>query len=180
MRFKCKRCGSCCKNMVVPLVFTDFELWAREGLWHVIASVVKRRHGLERLGVKEYYVLPRRADGTCLFYKEGYGCTIYEYRPLVCRLFPFAYTSDGGITLHPWASRNCPGVRDGEPLDARTLNALRALAAMIFREVVSMHCYISFLDELVEEARRRLILFQAEGFRGTTATSTGREAWSSS
>ncbi|MCB9870121.1 MAG: YkgJ family cysteine cluster protein [Planctomycetes bacterium] len=40
-------------------------------------------------------VLQRKADGDCTFLRAD-GCTLpLEVRPLVCRLYPFAYTEQG-------------------------------------------------------------------------------------
>lgn len=42
-----------------------------------------------------------RNDGNCKFLKDVEGCTIFDHRPIICRLFPFSFDfkQDGGIKI---------------------------------------------------------------------------------
>ena len=80
-RFKCTRCGECCKFLV-----------------KVYPEDVKR---LELAGKKGFYetrgkfkLIKRTLDRYCVFYernnKTGVGkCTAYNARPRICRSYPF-------------------------------------------------------------------------------------------
>jgi len=68
------------------------------------------------------------SDGTCVFYKEGKGCTIYSLRPTACRLFPFVVVEksgpQGGILLEIKYNPTCPGMGKGKEPDRRKLEKL--------------------------------------------------------
>lgn len=43
--------------------------------------------------------LKRKKDGACFFLSESGHCKIYEVRPLICRVFPFWYSSRGEMMV---------------------------------------------------------------------------------
>jgi len=143
--FRCLRCGACCRSLYPLILLSDIELWVREGAWHILEAVVVRgaEGSLRRLGVEKCFTF-RRRGGSCYFYRGGL-CSIYELRPMVCRLFPFSYAGDG-ISVHPWARRNCPGVRlwGGVPPPE-----LEELAERVLRELVGLPYYSTFVEELL-------------------------------
>jgi uncharacterized protein len=62
-----------------------------------------------------------RADGACVFYAEGRGCTLgADTRPTACLLYPFEPQEDGGWTLAV--------EREGSVEDARASGEPRCLA----------------------------------------------------
>lgn len=72
-KFKCQMCGNCCGFRVIPLTKED----------------VKR---LEDGGYRDFTShrgepCLKRVRGKCVFYKDR--CSVYEFRPKVCREFPF-------------------------------------------------------------------------------------------
>ena len=145
--FKCLRCGACCRELAPVIVLSDVELWVRKGAWHIIGAVeeVEAGEGLRRLGLDRCFTF-RRRGGSCYFYREGL-CSIYELRPAVCRLFPFAY-SGKGLGLHPWAREQCPGVKLS-PFPSRE-EELTALAETITRELMGLPFYTGLIVELLE------------------------------
>lgn len=61
------------------------------------------------------YKMLKTADGKCIFLNK-HQCTIYAYRPLICRFYPFALkeTSSGA---HAFVyTKECPGIGEGKPL----------------------------------------------------------------
>jgi Fe-S-cluster containining protein len=77
----------CCKVLTVPL--SDFDINRLEqGLNE------KRIDLYVNLKVKE---LIKNIDG-CFFLSDG-KCSIYDYRPDVCRLFPYSFKVKGNIIL---------------------------------------------------------------------------------
>lgn len=112
--FNCLRCTNCCRNFIVPITRLDLAKWLNLGLDFLVASVVEIG-GFEALkyGSTSIYALPRKTDGDCL-YLYDFKCLIYEVRPMVCILFPFAYNSRlDKLSLHPWAINNCEAVSRG-------------------------------------------------------------------
>jgi Fe-S-cluster containining protein len=63
----------------------------------------------------------READGACVFFRDGKGCTIYPVRPAACRLFPFVVVErsgpSGGIVLDIEYNPTCPGMGEGKEPD---------------------------------------------------------------
>ena len=154
VRFECTRCGRCCIELRPVIVLRDIELWLSKGRWDLVALLEKRvSYSLGRmLGVMYCYTFA--GDGPCPFYEDG-KCLIYDIRPLVCRLFPFAYSSRGAA-FHPWALENCPGVGRGRPFTESEVKAVRALARLIVRELVALPYYDELVEDVIRAARRRL------------------------
>ncbi|MCX8205036.1 MAG: YkgJ family cysteine cluster protein [Candidatus Nezhaarchaeota archaeon] len=157
-KFQCLNCARCCRGLTVPVTRLDLAKWLRLGLYWLAASVVEVR-GLEafRMGSTLIYAMPRRVDGSCL-YLDGFNCSIYPVRPLVCVLFPFAYSSrKDEVGPHPWAPLNCEAFRKGlvevsEEEGAKLLEIARAL----FKELRGVDGNKEDYEKLVGEARARL------------------------
>ena len=77
------RCGRCCEVMIVEASFRDAEREPR------IAETGSPLCDDMRTGVKEQIGwLLGRTDGHCVFFDPATRlCTIYETRPLACRIF---------------------------------------------------------------------------------------------
>ncbi|MHA1792410.1 MAG: YkgJ family cysteine cluster protein [Promethearchaeota archaeon] len=149
IRFKCVHCGACCssRGLIVNLTPRDLRLIARH-------LKIKSRDLLKILGfylvhqmddesmklVRERMVLPelkthkgaaylgllKRANGECIFLKNGY-CSIYPVRPRICQAFPFTFRRRGAsieISLTEFASNSCPGVGKGSVMNIKKLNSL--------------------------------------------------------
>jgi Fe-S-cluster containining protein len=149
MEFTCVRCGRCCRNLVPIVVLSDVERWLEVGAARVLENVVrvKAKGFVRRFGV-EYCFALRRRGGACVFY-EGGLCSIYDIRPSVCRLFPFA-PSSSGLAVHPWAERNCLGVRLSAKLPPREAEELEALAERVTRELLLLPQYSALVEEVLE------------------------------
>lgn len=60
------------------------------------------------------YYLKLEEDGSCAMLNEDNTCSIYEYRPTVCRAFPFYYDLFAGLCI----VKACPGIDQGNtPID---------------------------------------------------------------
>lgn len=96
MRFmkktSCQRCGSCCMQSTPSLMKEDLELFIsgilsdentytiREG------EIVKASDGSKYESFMEIIKIKEKKDSTaCIFYEDS--CTIYDKRPLQCRLY---------------------------------------------------------------------------------------------
>ncbi|MGC5703670.1 YkgJ family cysteine cluster protein [Pseudomonas sp. NFXW11] len=123
-QFSCVGCGKCCHDHHVPLTLTEARAWAADG-GQVIVLVeaflgnglglpqAQREHALRRScrvqsGSAEAYVAITFAAynvGPCRNLDEDRLCSIYERRPLVCRIYPMEINPH--ITLNPLA-KDCP------------------------------------------------------------------------
>jgi len=149
MEFTCIRCGRCCRSLVPVVVLSDFERWVEVGAARVLRNVVKvKAEGLvRRFGVEYCFALKRKGDA-CVFYEKGL-CSIYDIRPAVCRLFPFA-PSSSGLSVHPWAERNCPGIKLSSKLPPDEAKELEALAEQVTRELLLLPQYSALIEELLK------------------------------
>ena len=72
-------CFECCKETEMPLSCEDIK--RIENLGYDMKDF-----SLEKDGVR----VLKNVDGKCYFLKGG-RCTIYEFRPLGCRIYPIVY-----------------------------------------------------------------------------------------
>lgn len=140
------------------MVRVDLARWLRLGLYWLAASVIEVR-GLEafRMGSTLIYALPRRSDGSCL-YLDGFKCLIYPARPLVCMLFPYAYSSRRDeVGVHPWASSNCEAIKKGmAELAEEERSRLLEIARCLFKELRSVDENREDYESLILYARERV------------------------
>lgn len=90
LKFKCKRCATfCCKLGGPKLTEKDAERIKKAGY--------RKENFLEPILESEFKgTLKSREDGSCIFLKfdagnNRYECSIYDFRPALCRLFPFNF-----------------------------------------------------------------------------------------
>jgi Fe-S-cluster containining protein len=129
VRFSCHHCGHCCTDVVClptpadvlrivratkrdPRRFLEF-LTPDE-----IQGVTKSDPTWLQCGADRHMMALRRSEKGCTFLnKRNRHCTIYEERPLLCRLYPFKLHETRqnvfkGFSLH--TDVGCPRNRDGE------------------------------------------------------------------
>lgn len=119
LRFTCTRCGHCCTGEPGFVWVTDEELEAiakfREEPFEEVKQLYSRR-SKGRRSLKE------KANGDCVFFERGSGCTIYPVRPPQCGTWPF--WNSNIATPEDWdrTVRICPGSGEGEliPVDEIT------------------------------------------------------------
>ncbi len=139
-RFKCLRCGRCCKDpaTIVTVTVADIlalathlglgvdELMSMLGFYQLSESVSKDQiekmvtHPIMTERGLAFVGLLKGGDGKCIFLNEENLCTNYAARPKVCRTFPFTYTAlkrvKGGVdyTIKMGVARKgleyCPGL----------------------------------------------------------------------
>jgi len=67
-------------------------------------------------GFKPYiYQMRKTIDGKCIFLK-GNLCTIYSYRPLICRFYPFELKNEGNNQYAFVYTNECPNIGKGPVL----------------------------------------------------------------
>src|SRR5581483_6150179 len=115
LQFRCTRCGNCCTGAPGYVWVDDDELRA-----------IARRRGEPVEQVRALYTrvahrgrtLRERANGDCVFYEAGTGCTVYEARPRQCRTWPFWESNVRTPRAWQQTCAVCPGAGHGELIGA--------------------------------------------------------------
>lgn len=135
IKFSCKHCGHCCRDVVCLPTPWDVVRLAREtgeAPWRFlefltpdeIGQVAKSDPTWLRCNGTRYIMALRRTPKGCFFLcKRTLRCRAYESRPLLCRLYPFALneTRQGeykGFSLHEDVEcpRHTDDVKEALPL----------------------------------------------------------------
>lgn len=98
----CKKCGQCCKQGGPALHQGDLELIKSAKL--PISSLITIRKGelahnpltgqVQAVKVELVKLLGKGKQWDCCYYDEKRGCTIYDYRPVACRVLECWDTSN--------------------------------------------------------------------------------------
>lgn len=149
LRFACTGCGKCCTGHHVPLTLNEARQWATSGGQVVVLiegfvadgpgmPVEQREHVFRRslavpCGSAEVRVSVTFAafnPGRCRNLDANDLCTIYESRPLVCRIYPVEINPH--IPLRP-ENKDCPpeAWEQGPELIHGTLPVDPHLAALV-------------------------------------------------
>jgi len=87
---RCSHCGICCEKTEMLLSNADVERLEKAG-YNRQKFMRYDKHGFARL---------RNRYGFCVFYDVvKCRCTIYEHRPLGCRIYPIIYSEQEGIVV---------------------------------------------------------------------------------
>ncbi len=110
LRFACTRCGRCCT--VPGWVWVGEEEIARLAEHLGLGVEEFGRRYLRRVGRR--LSLVEKANGECVFWESGRGCTVYPARPTQCRTFPF--WKEHVASPRAWAEVEefSPGVGEGK------------------------------------------------------------------
>lgn len=114
LKFSCKRCSSCCRYDAgyVYLSVLDIDRLAakleieKDNFIKVYCRWIENYHNNEILSLKE------KANKDCIFWDDG--CTVYEERPLQCKLFPFWESILFSKENWKIAATGCPGMDSGK------------------------------------------------------------------
>ncbi len=106
-KFSCINCGQCCRDMENLALFE----WEKKRLLELDPSIKiipgnKIKYG--NTDIVLYWGLKGKG-GQCPFLqfeKEGFKCSIYKDRPLVCRSFPLSHS--GQVSIEEMIAINCP------------------------------------------------------------------------
>jgi Fe-S-cluster containining protein len=127
-RFECVKCGICCgdtaeKNRHILLLESEVkEISEKTG--KKAADFCVEIEGSSPYG----FEMRKQQDGKCVFLKNN-QCTIYDFRPLICRFYPFElkFSEEQECYLFK-VTLECPGVDLGKCLEEVDFKKLFALA----------------------------------------------------
>jgi Fe-S-cluster containining protein len=127
-RFRCKRCAAlCCKIGGPVLTRKDVEQIAEEGY-----SVKDFIEPVSRDGKSPFLCssMKNREDGSCIFLEfddkmKCYKCGIYDFRPVLCRLYPFNFEFVDSNRIALKFIPCCRGLnnRDGDPVNRNFISS---------------------------------------------------------
>lgn len=123
-RFNCLRCGSLCCRLGGPVLSAE-DLTRLQTTFSNVSSLVAMTDS--KYGTKT--ALRSKANGECVFLcqREGlHECSIYPYRPAVCRSFPFILRETRGqIELFALPCRGL-NKNNGDSIDGKFVSSLLA------------------------------------------------------
>jgi Fe-S-cluster containining protein len=119
LRFKCQRCAVfCCKLGGPTLSAKDVQRLKQAG--------AKKENILRPTKDDGKFRLREREDGSCALLEydvksKKYACSVYSFRPSLCRLYPFEFKSTGLNTGMLRTIPLCNGLNavDGELVDRK-------------------------------------------------------------
>ena len=139
IRFKCRRHATfCCKLGGPKLTEKDIERIVRAG--HKAKDFFVPFKGGPESSPTFFGSLKSLEDGSCVFLrfnsrKGNYGCSIYAFRPALCRLYPFDFYKINSQSIMLKLIPCCRGLNnpDGEFVNQRfiTDSLLDAIFALI-------------------------------------------------
>ena len=126
LRFTCTQCGKCCTGEPGFVWVSETEIEAIAAFLKLDPEEVRALHTKRASRGRS---IREKANGDCIYFEQGQGCTIYEVRPAQCRTWLF--WESNLRTPEDWeeTERSCPGSGEGTliPLEEITarLNVIR-------------------------------------------------------
>ena len=122
IRWKCKRCASCCRDAShrprrILLLPSDIEKLEKAG---------ETKFTTEVKCEDPFKAEMRKDSGACVFLTEK-ECRIYSNRALLCRMYPF-WVEKEGRSLEVRIDTRCPGFGHGSELKEEYFRELLTLA----------------------------------------------------
>ena len=121
LRFRCERCGDCCRGEpgFVWVKFDEAQAIAQ----HLGMSFSEFEQSfLRRVGRRMSLI--ERDNGDCVFWDGAVGCKVYQVRPVQCRNFPFWWVNLESEEAWRAASRRCRGMDHGRLYSAEEIERL--------------------------------------------------------
>ncbi len=86
LKFTCTQCGKCCTGEPGFVWVDDDELAKLAKFRGELPHEFRAAHTTTLRGRR---TLREKANGDCVFWEAGRGCTVYPVRPTQCRTWPF-------------------------------------------------------------------------------------------
>ncbi len=128
MLFECSKCGLCCgdtEQKTRNILVLEKEANAIEK-----ETSLPRQVFTKRITDKNPYCyeMKKSGEGKCFFLKDN-QCSIYKFRPLICRFYPFELKFDSDKNHHVFDfTVECPGIGKGRTVARKDFEALFLLA----------------------------------------------------
>jgi Fe-S-cluster containining protein len=133
IKYNCKVSGDCCNNLIVPVSDFDIQRIEENGFeYDQIVSddppaITKPKNKFGTLE-KSYLIKRKPFTGECTFMEEE-KCTIHEFKPFSCRIFPFQlrHISSSKVEVLIHDSNYCPSVLSCSAEESETEELLKDL-----------------------------------------------------
>ncbi len=153
-KFKCDRRGHCCQNRTSdPVVLSPYDAFRLQTRLGLSSDEFARSYADKILGSESelpFMILrtmnPQSHPGRCILHNDK-GCTVYHYRPLVCRLFPLGRVIDRDMNSYffiPEFPDYCGLGRGGEYTVEEWLKQVDAYPGLDWNE--RYHCLLMNMD----------------------------------
>jgi Fe-S-cluster containining protein len=111
LQFTCTQCGDCCTGAPGFVWVSDDELAAIAAFLGQPVAAVRELYTRKARGKR---TLREKANGDCVFFERGKGCTVYKVRPPQCRTWPFWESNVETPEAWKKTCETCPGSGQGE------------------------------------------------------------------
>lgn len=93
--FECSNCALCCEVNRIPVTDKDISRIHKSGIdidqiLEEISPVLIRSKNIRDKFVKAYIMRKKPFINDCVFLTEDKMCKIHQFKPLACRIYPFA------------------------------------------------------------------------------------------
>ncbi|MHA1685376.1 MAG: YkgJ family cysteine cluster protein [Candidatus Heimdallarchaeaceae archaeon] len=107
--FQCTGCAECCIANRIPVTEKDLLRMQENGIefdqaLEEMSPVLIPSNNVEDSFVKAYILRKKPFVNECVFLDEEKKCKIHEFKPLACRIYPFAVRIRKGkivVLVHP-------------------------------------------------------------------------------
>tara|TARA_Y100000310_G_C20652122_1_gene800000 strand:- start:183 stop:800 length:618 start_codon:yes stop_codon:yes gene_type:complete len=109
LKFKCKQCGKCCDTTIIHLYPFDIK-----NICEAKSLTTKQFHQQHSIFKLDEDKIPRcilKNRPKCPF--KDNGCTIYDKRPIRCRLYPLGRVYQDNEIIHVISEKISPGFNTG-------------------------------------------------------------------
>ncbi len=127
LRFTCTHCSRCCRHESGYVFLSQRDLDRLASHFNITTQAVSARYCRvvhtsfgNRLSLREHSNLD------CVLWKDG-GCSVYESRPLQCRLYPFWPAAVASRQAWLEFAADCPGMLAGELHTEAHITALQRM-----------------------------------------------------
>lgn len=145
VRFRCLKCGICCgdtkiKKRHILLFRTEAEQIAEATLQPIYMFALE----LKDKAPYSYEIKKRANDKKCVFLETNH-CTIYSFRPLICRFYPFELKMSRSQKYMFLSTKECPGINKGRMLGKGYFRKMFRLARAKHMQTKDANrgCYLS-------------------------------------
>lgn len=123
VRFECRQCGRCCGGEPGAIWVTAEETKRIAEFLELSETAFRKRYLTRNMGRSSIRELE---NYDCTFLKRNAAaCSIYEVRPLQCRLFPFWPSILRDKAIWDYYAGRCPGMNHGKRYTKEMLEDLQ-------------------------------------------------------
>lgn len=164
IRFRCKRCGECCRNVKGAVILESLDAYRLAKHLKLRINDIYEKFAqpfvLNETGFPIFALKVKGKNNECIFL-DGCRCTVREGRPRTCRLYPFwvePTDAEGGIVYNYCSERehhpNGTLIRVKDWMNENLYREDREYLAEEYRAVTQF-------APLLHEARRRNVPIDA-------------------